>query len=329
MLKYKLSTSQSFELQNNLLEIKVNPYRDYLAFKNAIAQFIHEGKIPRDLYEFVFCTRAIDQREEPIIFIEGLPVDPDLPNFDNKNPVEEKRSLKNTFVTEGILEFFAQIRGEKPIGYLNVNQGDVFQDIFPMEELYNSQSQKALNDIFFHKDLANHFVRPDWVNIICIRNDIENMIVTCFTKNIDVLKNFSYEEKLELSKPQFYTPYDDLSTYHSLVKLGDAQLHPILTDPNGIDIRFFENRTVSTNEKGKILIEKLIKLLHENKCCIHLRTGDLIATQNNFSIHCKQILKMNNLEGARKRWMMKTVNVDDYKRISQYTVKDKEYLING
>lgn len=54
MLKYELSTSQSFELQNNLLEIKVNPYRDYLAFKNAIAQFIHEGKIPRDLYEFVF-----------------------------------------------------------------------------------------------------------------------------------------------------------------------------------------------------------------------------------------------------------------------------------
>lgn len=266
---------------------------------------------------FLKNTKECNQRKEPFIFIEGLPLDPSLPSFDNINPVEQKRSKKTTFVTEGILEFFAQIRDEKPIGYLNVNQGDVFQDIFPIEELFNSQSQKALKDIYFHKDLANHFVRPDWVNIICIRNDIENMIVTCFVKNTDVLDCFSLEEKRELAKPQFYTPYDDLSTYQSVVTLGDADIHPILTDIDDIDIRFFENRTTSNTRIGQKLIDKLVKLLHKNKVCIHLRAGDLIASQNNYSIHCKQILAMNNIEEAKKRWMMKTVNVCDYEKIKK------------
>lgn len=232
---------------------------------------------------------------------------------------------------EGVLEIFAQLRNENPIGYLNVNQGDVFQDIFPVEELFDSQSQKALHDIYFHKDLANHFVRPDWVNIFCIRNDIENMITTCFVKNCDILQHFSLslKEKQELAKAQFYTPYDDLSTYKSLVRLGEANLHPILSDIDGVDLRFFENRTKATTDVGLALIEKLIALLHKNKICVHLRTGDLIASQNNYSIHCKKIMAMNHIESAKQRWMIKTVNVNDYDRIKKYTVENKGYLVNG
>lgn len=269
------------------------------------------------------------KKKEPFIFIENLPIDPILPQFDNQNPVEKKRAQKNTFVTEGVLELFAQLRGENPIGYLNVNQGDVFQDIFPMEDLFQTQSQKALHDIYFHKGLANHFVRPDWVNILCIRNSIENVIFTCFVKNYEVLQCFSDEEKHELSQSQFYTPYDDLSTYKSLVELGEANLHPILEHIDGIDIRFFENRTVSYTDTGKVLIQKLTQLLHKHKICIHLRAGDLIASQNNYSIHCKQILATHNINALKQRWLMKTVNVDNYDRIKKYTVANKGYLVNG
>lgn len=75
---------------------------------------------------------------------------------------------------------------QEPIGYTNVNDGDIFQDIHPKRDLVNSQSQKALKPIFFHKDLANHFVRPDWVNILGLRASTENEVYTSFARNKDV-----------------------------------------------------------------------------------------------------------------------------------------------
>lgn len=77
------------------------------------------------------------------------------------------------------------------------------------------------------------------------------------------------------------------------------------------------------------MIEKLIALLYKNKICVHLRTGDLIASQNNYSIHCKKIMVMNHIKSAKQRWMIKTVNVNDYDRIKKYTVENKGYLVNG
>jgi len=329
VIKYTVSAEEKLNLQNVLLEVKTNPYNDYLEFKQSISGLIAEGLIPNDLHCFINDSRVHCQKQYPFVFIEGMPLDPILPYFSNEDPVREKRELKTTFVSEGILELFAQIRNEKPIGYLNVNDGDVFQDIFPKKDLFASQSQKALNEIYFQKDLANHFVRPDWVNLLCLRNDIENMITTCFTKNVDVLSAFSSEEKSELSKPQFHTPYDDLSTYKSQVELGEADMHPILTDENEVDIRFFENRTTSNTDVGLQLIKKVTTLLHEHKICVHLRPGDLFATQNNNSLHCKEIVSLKNHALAKKRWIMKTVNVNDYNRVSEYAVENKEYLIHG
>jgi L-asparagine oxygenase len=329
MLKHRLTTQECSKLFNSLIDIKINPYQDYLGFKKHISTIIESGKIPNRLHHFLNDSKDKDPSHHPFIFIENLPLDPILPYFDNQNPVEEKRSLKTTFIAESILEIFAQIRNENPIGYLNVNQGDVFQDIFPKTDLYNSQSQKALNEIRFHKDLANHFVQPDWVNIFCLRNDIENIITTAFTRNIDILNNFSNEEKQELSSLNFHTPYDDLSTYKSLVELGEANRHAILPHQHSHEIRFFENRTQGLTPRAEELISKLVRLVHQYKVGIHLRPGDLIASQNNYSLHCKEILALNNEYLAKKRWLMKTVNVADYKQIIPHAVEGKEWLVNG
>lgn len=70
-------------------------------------------------------------------------------------PVRSKYELKTTFVAEAMLALFAQLANTPAIGY--VNDGDVFQDIYPKESMATSQSQKALKEIHFHKDLANHF----------------------------------------------------------------------------------------------------------------------------------------------------------------------------
>jgi L-asparagine oxygenase len=72
------------------------------------------------------------------------------------------------------------------VGYVNVNDGDVFQDIYPKESMASSQSQKALKEIHFHKDLANHFVRPDQVYMVGMRSHRRNAVYTSFVRNSDI-----------------------------------------------------------------------------------------------------------------------------------------------
>jgi hypothetical protein len=57
-----------------------------------------------------------------------------------------------------------------------------------MQKITDTQSQKALNTIYFHKDLANHFVRLDWVNILRLRASTFNEILTSFMRNKDLLE---------------------------------------------------------------------------------------------------------------------------------------------
>lgn len=53
MLKYSMLTVEALVLQNNLLQIKTNPYKDYLGFRKAINTFIANGGVPDGLYQFL------------------------------------------------------------------------------------------------------------------------------------------------------------------------------------------------------------------------------------------------------------------------------------
>ncbi|MED7787867.1 hypothetical protein [Francisella sp. 19X1-34] len=328
MLEFRVKASENQKLRMMLENIEINPYSHFIDFKNEIANIVNREEIADNLFNFIEETKSVEPIEQPLIFIENLPIDNDLPIFSNTNPVEEKRYLKKNFVAEGVLTLYALLRDEKPIGYMNVNDGDVFQDIYPKEDLFSSQSQKALNDIYFHKDLANHYVRPDTVNILCLRNSVQNHTVTSFSRNVDVLNELSEYDKDILSKKIFNTPFDDLSTYKSNVPLGKSDIHNIL-DKESLDIKFFENRTTSDDKDGREVIRKLIKALHKVKINIHLRPGDLIGSANNFSVHCKSILSISNPDMLKQRWLMKTVNVDDYDKHKKYHYNNIQHLIAG
>ncbi|SLM65011.1 hypothetical protein DAQ1742_04254 [Dickeya aquatica] len=212
---------------------------------------------------------------------------------------------------------------------MNVNDGDVFQDIHPKEDLQNSQSQKALSEIFFHKDLANHFVRPDWVNILGLRNSSENEIYTCFSRNIDILSTLSSETKSILREKLFHTPFDDLSTHKSHIELGEADIHPVLGGATPTDIRYFENRTQGINEIAKAAIAKLQQAIHDVKIPVFISPGLFMGAANNDCLHNKEVRKINNHDALKNRWLMKTVNVRDLNKHTKYFVPGKKNIVAG
>ncbi|ROS05526.1 hypothetical protein EDC56_1060 [Sinobacterium caligoides] len=324
---YILSKEEHLQLREALSTVLANPYRQYESFCYQIIELLRNDKIPQNLIKSLTECSLKNKKEDPFIFVRNLPIDENVPVFDNENPVISKYELKKTFVGEGCLYLIGHLLNQVPIGYINVNGGDVFQDIYPQQKLKDTQSQKALGPIYFHKDLANHFVRPDYVNMISMRSNNENEIFTTFVKNIDVLSSFSEEEIEGFEKPNFYTPFDDLTTKAGSYNVGEADHHPIISD--GYDIRYFENRTVGLDDKSNQLVEKMKSRLHEMKKRVQMIDGDFIGVANNFSVHGKEVGNLTQPDLAWNRWTMKTVNVTSIEPHRKNMLSGSNYVVQG
>lgn len=324
-VNFEFSEIERKRVQEAFLGLSRNPYKDYWGFVQEVSGRL--AVCPDRFLRFCDEFKRRDFAEEPFCFLQNCPIDPALPVFSNDTPVEEKRAKKKTFVAEAILTAYATLMDEKPIGYLNVNDGDVFQDIFPKESMKDTQSQKALGPIYFHKDLANHFVRPDWVNIVCLRSEPDNQIYTTFVRNVDVLSEFTDGEKELLRQPVFHTPFDDLTVLTGNVEVGEAGKHPIYT--GDFDIRFFENRTTGLKAEATRMVQKVRDALHKHKRRVLMLPGDLVGSCNNHSVHSKEVHEVRYPERQRQRWLMKTVNVASLDVHTRHYVAGSRNIVNG
>ncbi|EJF91079.1 hypothetical protein [Bartonella tamiae] len=328
-IDYIFSVSEADTLIDIFSDIKISPYDNYQSFENNINEILNADIIPKRFIDFCGEAKLLKKHEKPCITLKGCPIDKDLPLLDYTNPVVDKRYKKKTYVSESFLLIYAKLMEQEPIGYLNVNDGDIFQDIHPWEKLANTQSQKALEDIGFHKDLANHFVRPDWVNILGLRQAETNYVFTSFTRNIDVLEELSSSQRKILAKNLFYTPFDDLSIAGGNVELGDADLHPIIGGASEYDIRIFENRTIGLTPEAQQAVYAIIKLLHKHKKRFRIKSGFFLGEANNESVHAKEVIHFEDKDDLRNRWLQKTVNVADLRQHAKFFQKNSKNLVNG
>lgn len=328
-IHFAFTGEETRTLVKNLTEISSNPYVDYRSFDEAIQSIVAGGVIPERFVDFTNEAKLWPRHEVPCITITGCPIDDDLPFLDFSNPVIDKRARKATYVSEAFLLIYAKLMAQEPIGYANVNDGDVFQDIHPWDKLAHTQSQKALADIGFHKDLANHFVRPDWVNILGLRQSDTNYVFTSFTRNIDVLDGLTKAQRDVLSTDAFYTPFDDLTVAGGNVVLGEADTHPVIGGVSEYDIRIFENRTIGLTPEAQQAIYAVIKLLHHNKRRFRIKPGHFLGEANNESIHCKEIVHFEDQADLRNRWLQKTVNVADLAAHAAHFIPGQERTVNG
>jgi L-asparagine oxygenase len=313
-------------LEAALSRTTVSPYRNYAAFREQVLELIREGVVPD---RFVAFVRSLDGRsrdEAPVVVIKGVPYDRNVPVFDFSDPVRSKYDVKETFVAEAMLTCFAHLAGTPAIGYVNVNDGDVFQDIYPKQDMASTQSQKALKEIHFHKDLANHFVRPDQVYMVGMRSHPQNKVYTSFVRNTDIWPRFSDSELETLRSHDFHTPFDDLSVVGKR-ELGQADRHPVLGTAG--DLRYFENRTRGLTPAAEEALVKLNQVLHDLKERVFVEPGDFVITYNNHTIHAKEVVHVEDEELLKTRWIMKTVNVDSVAPHLAHLVSGTDYLVDG
>lgn len=309
-----------------LLDIDANPYLDYPRYRDTIAE-ASALVLPR-FQEFCQDSMLRDFSEHPFVVLGNAPIDDYLPVFDPTDPVADKYRKKKTFVAEGFLATYAVLTGTEMIAHLTVNDGDFFHDIYPKRSMHESQSQKTLGTLKFHRDFTNHFVCPDFVNTLTLRDTPENEVYSTFAITKHVLRTLSDADLEVLTQPRFYTPFDDVSRASAQLELGDAQHHPIILDGQG-GAKVFEGRTAGLDVEASQVLDRFIQALHANKLHRISVPGDSVTFSNHHVIHGREVHTIRDPESLERRWLLKTHNVYNLGAFEEYFLEDRAGVVNG
>lgn len=314
------------QLIDFLSEIKINPYSNYYTFIHVIKMLTESDVVPIRFNTFCNSIKMESPILKPLILLKNCPVDVNVPIFDYEDPVNSKYQLKKTHITEGFLALYATLMGWPIIAHNSVNNGDFFHDIYPKNKLYDSQSQKTLETLKFHKDFTNHFVIPDYMNVVSVRDSSENEVYSTFVENKKVIQALSEQSQYILRQTLFNTPYDDISVKDGRLS-GDAKEHAIINGEYGLKV--FEGRTKGTTSQAQDALDELIERLHQYKISLTMQPGDFVSFHNHFILHGKEVIKINNIESLKQRWSMKTHNVSHLEKYSDFFIPGRYGVVNG
>lgn len=324
---FALSDSERDGLLSDLLAIGANPYTDYQRFVGEINGLKSTSVNLETLKAAVEVFRASDDSSQPFIFGRNCPIDPTLPSLDWESPVEWKRAYKRSFVSEGLLTLMAGLLDCPIVAHRSVNDGDFFHDIAPKKSMVDSQSQKTLGTLRFHRDFTNHYACPDYVLQIVLRNDPVNEVYSTYVSNREVIEALPQEVVDVLRRPDFYTPFDDISLRSSRSVKGDTENHMVLEGPDRLKV--FEGRTKGLNSEAAYALTLLLQKMHACKIRNVPRPGDFVLIRNYYSLHGKEVEAINDPSALQQRWIMKTHNVRNIKQFESFFEAEAYGVIDG
>lgn len=324
---FVFSDSERDQLYEAFLHAFTSPYGDYEGFLEWIRDLVRVNRSDWRYATFCDGLRDRDYAENPIILVRNCPIDRDLPVFDPADPVGSKYTRKRTFATESFLALHAVLTGTETVAHASVNGGDFFHDIYPKESMYDTQSQKTLKTLRFHRDFTNHFVRPNFVNTIVLRDTPRNAVFSTYVVNRDVIRGLEEATLQVLREERFHTPYDDISTHVDDDRLGAAPNHAIVSGDS--DVRLFEGRTVGLDAAAQQALARCVQALHEHKIIYVPRPGEMVAFSNDHVIHGREVHEIHDMDSMRQRWLMKTHTVYSLKPLEQHFLPDRYGVVNG
>ncbi|KUL62387.1 MULTISPECIES: TauD/TfdA family dioxygenase [unclassified Streptomyces] len=187
--------------------------------------------------------------------------------------------------TAGLGMLIAETLGTM-IGYADEKSGALVHNVQPLpgEETRIEGSGSVAFD--FHIENVHHPLRPDFIGLICLRQDHERTASTRIASCREALELLKPETVRSLRQCQFHSNYPGSFTRDSTVEPAPSGPHPVLFgSPEKPFIRFNSHNTTSLNKAGRaalrVLAEALEHVCHE----VVLRPGDCAVLNNNIATH--------------------------------------------
>ena len=166
-------------------------------------------------------------------------------------------------------------------GYAQEQGGSFIQNLFPIkkfeDEQISSSSKVALE---LHTETAFHPYRPDFLSLLCVREDPRAGTVLAFLP--DILQKLREETKVELRKDQFKT-----SLYESFKsdRQPDKEVTTSILLDNDQAIIYDRALMRGMNDAANQALSELSEVIDECSRMITLRTGQILTVDNRRCIH--------------------------------------------
>ncbi|SFS59161.1 TauD/TfdA family dioxygenase [Marininema halotolerans] len=303
----------------------ISPHVEYTRFKDRMIRNVQEGLIPE--FFIALCERIRSEREEGnhIHVLKNCPVDTDIPELNHDDPVSDKYRLKKTFLGEAFLGTFSYLLGNPLLSYATRNNGDFFTDVVSINRFRGKRTGFTDGDLIFHNDRSSHPVKADYITLLGLRCPENDLVYTTYIDGKDIFSHLSEEQIRVLSENWYYTEVDDL-TKEKVKNWDRSSAHAII---NGETICFQDTLTQPISNAPTCAVEALLAfkdaMTKSPKMRHRIEYGDLLVFANQYGLHNRERIEVNNPDEVSKRWLLKTYTFRDSTVADTYA----DYWYNG
>lgn len=216
---------------------------------------------------------------QPYLLIKGLPIDPQLP----RTPLTVIASEKTTYASEALLMGMNLSLGQ-PFSYKYEKEGQCVHNICPNPAHEQSLSNMGSRVTFgFHMEMAFHKIKPDYLILICLKEDHERQ---CLTTMVDMEAAIAetHPETLKILREPLFK-IDVPASYQREDWEPDWQ--PMI---HGNTIVMAEHCKIHfKTPAAESALNELRSTLDKIGSGVHLEPGDLLVLDNRRIMHGRSI----------------------------------------
>ncbi|MEU6525622.1 TauD/TfdA family dioxygenase [Streptomyces sp. NPDC046924] len=228
--------------------------------------------------------------------LHGLAVD-DLPDTPG---VHGTTTLDGHF-TNGTLTLVADLLGSL-VGYQDEKSGAFFHDVHPVRGEENRIGNSGSVAFDLHTENVHHPLRPDYLGLLCLRQDHEGVAAMRLASGRDALPLLTEDQVRELRKPRFHSRYPTSFTWDTEGPRPFSGPHPVIFGPADRPfIRFDSHNTQASDAAGERVLRALAAALESVCRDLVLAPGDLVVLDNHLVVHGRTAF-VPRYDG-RDRWL--------------------------
>lgn len=192
-----------------------------------------------------------------------------------------------------------------PIGYVQESGGCIVNNLFPQP----TQSRAASSDSFdteldLHTENAFHAIQPDYLLLLCLRQDPTAQAITYFASVDRILEHLSYEQQAFFLNE----PYNFFSDYGPTEKNQRIDINKHQTvlygDPDAPFFRFDPQFMVAYSDRAQHSLDALRRIAWDVVEPVRLARSDLLIIDNRRTAHARSPFPAR-FDGS-DRWMQRT-----------------------
>lgn len=245
-----------------------------------------------------------------VMFLEGLPIDLDLPATPQGHAVPDRSS----FVSEGSLLGLSRFLGE-PVGFLSEKAGQLIHNVTPVAEGAYTQSNQGSkvflnyhNDTVYEEGGNYHRYNPDFLVLLCLRADHEGLAKTYYVDARHLIRAMTPAEVALLRQPLFRMAAPSSYTRE---RAGGQRVwsppYPVLSGTDATpEISVTANGIEGINDEAQRVVERMLSVFQDPAVhsAVALRPGNALLINNRKGLHARGVFEP--AYDGNDRWLMRT-----------------------